>query len=263
MSETVLPASLQERIAQEQYQPASAADLPDGVTIEDDGGGTTAGFADGPQPGYEQGTSADLTPDTPQPVESPAATEPPVNAVLQQMQQQLLALRQDNESMRAQQRLAQIQQAEIDFANSIQHLPPAQQEAALARHEMEQLQPVLQYQQQLIQQMQGQQQQSVEAAQASEEMVAKRMVAWHRAVNAGLDPSNPLIFSILTGEDVKNPADMDARIQQFIALGAAGGRRIVAGGERAVNAGARAPKRGSGDLMGLINSRSYELTPAE
>lgn len=259
MPEIVLPASLSERIAQAEYQSASDADLPEGVNFEDERGHADATLADAPQPGYEQGTASVGPADTPPASAAPAGPTPVDPAV----QQELLQLRQQVEGMQFQERMRQLQQAEVDFANSIAHLPAAQQEAALARHEAEQLQPVLHYQQNMIQSLQEQLQGGQANADQANEMVAKRIVAWHRATQAGLDPSNPLIFETLTHPDVQTPKQMNARIQQFTQLGVGGRGRIIAGGDRATNAGQRQPKKGSGDLMGLITGRSYEVVPAE
>lgn len=265
MAEVVLPSSLQERIAQAQPQLATLDDLPESVMLRDDGKGERVDLADGAQPETGQETPSMRPVDTPTQPTTPAGSPQYDPALIQQIAQRAQSLEAENQRLQVERQVAALQADEQRFADSIAHLPAWQQEQLLHERERGQAQTInVHLQNQLMQlhdQIQGRDQQSHE----QREMVAKRMIAYTKASQAGLDFSNPVVFAQLTGNHITKPEQMDEAVRGLLQLAGNGGgqRPIVAGGARSTNAGPPAPKQGSGDLAGLINSRSYELVPAE
>jgi hypothetical protein len=261
MAEVVLPGSLQERIAQESYRVATVDDLPDGVTIGDADDGERVNLAGSPQPVGQSEAPSGNPADNQVYLTAPAGMPQYDPAFVQQIAQRAQQLEQQNQQLQMQQRIAALQADEQAFADSIEHLPQWQQEQMLHERERQQAQTINMYLQQRVMGLSDQLQGQSVAENAKAELIAKRMVAYHKARQAGLDFNNPVIFNSLTGDNVRHPDHMDEHIRGLLQLGVGGPKPILAGGARATNAGSSVPRKGSGDLAGLITSRSYELVP--
>lgn len=258
MSEDGL-GSLVSQIAQAQYESADLNGVPEGVNLAE-----TAQSAP-PDPGVGDATTqppepaAPARPDTPPPAQTSAGVDPQfVGQIARELQDARARLQQ----VEADKQLAALQQEEYDFADSIAHLPAWQQDLLLTRRDQEKSQQAaLHLQQRLMQQQAALDRLSQEPVQ-QQEALYKKLTAFHMMGEAGfdfLDPANAFIVESLVQPAVTEPEQMKQILDRFSAIAGRNRPPIIAGGARATNAGAPALKPGSGDLMALINNRSYEL----
>ena len=284
MSDSEL-ADLVQHIRGEQPMGVGVTALPEGVNLQesiDQANQLNAGSE--PQVGLPQSTDvppgqAPVAPgaaDTPSPGQPVAGIDP---ALAQQLATELAQARQAiaEQQAREQERAARerfdaLQAEEYAFANSIAHLPQWQQDLLLTKRENERAQQVnLALQGNLMQaheKLQGYESQREHEGQ----MLAKRSSAMLLMSRAGFslnDPTSKFVADALTSEEIATPEQMEQRLAGFVNLlnarsqAQAAPPPIIAGGARATNSAAPTPKKGSGDLLGLVSATGYQVVSTE